>query len=103
FVWEHFKNLNCIVQCMKYCGGTFSGPKLFACIPEIIVLGHQCNIQGQMADPVALTDPMCINKIQKWGLCHTLTEVKVFLGTIGVCHIFIQNFAQCATVLIQLT
>ncbi|KAF8234201.1 hypothetical protein L208DRAFT_1550665 [Tricholoma matsutake] len=36
----HFENLNCIVQCMKYCGGTFSGLRLFACVPEIIILGH---------------------------------------------------------------
>ena len=27
FVWEHFQNLNCIVQQMKYCGGTISGKK----------------------------------------------------------------------------
>jgi hypothetical protein len=52
FVWEHFENLNRVVQCMKYCGGTFSGPKLFLCVPEIIVLGHRCNIEGRMADPM---------------------------------------------------
>jgi hypothetical protein len=82
---------------MKYCGGTFSGPKLCLCIPEITVLGHRCNIEGPMADPT------CINAIRKWGPCRTLTEVKVFLGTIGVCRIFIQNFAHRATALIQLT
>ena len=27
FVWEHFQNLNRIIQQMKYCGGTFSGKK----------------------------------------------------------------------------
>ena len=31
FIWEHFQNLNRIVQCMKYCGGTFSGKKLLLC------------------------------------------------------------------------
>jgi hypothetical protein len=41
FVWEHFENLNRVVQRMKYCGGTFSGPKLFLCVPEIFVLGHR--------------------------------------------------------------
>jgi hypothetical protein len=51
FVWEHFENLNRVVECMKYCGRTFLGPKLFLCIPEIIVLGHRCNIEGHMADP----------------------------------------------------
>ena len=29
FVWEHFQNLNKVVQRMKYCGGMFSG--LFIC------------------------------------------------------------------------
>jgi hypothetical protein len=82
---------------MKYCGGTFSGPKLFLCVPEITILGHRCNIEGRMADP------MRIDAIHKWGPCRTLTEVKAFLGTIGVCHIFIQNFAHHAAALIQLT
>ena len=31
FIWEHFQNLNCIIQCMKYCGGTFYGKKLLLC------------------------------------------------------------------------
>jgi hypothetical protein len=97
FIWEHFENLNRVVQCMKYCGGMFSGPKLFLCIPKIIVLGHRCNIEGRMADP------MQINAVSKWGPCWTLTKVKAFLGTTGVCHIFIQNFTKHATALINLT
>jgi hypothetical protein len=82
---------------MKYCEGTFSGPKLFLCVPEITVLGHCCNIEGCMADP------MHINAISKWGTCQSLTEVKAFSGTIRVCHIFIHNFAKCAAALISLT
>ena len=31
FVWEHFQNLNWIVQRMMYCGGTFSGKKSLLC------------------------------------------------------------------------
>jgi hypothetical protein len=46
FLWEHFGNLNRVVQRMKYCGGTFSGPKLFLCVPEIFVLGHRCTPEG---------------------------------------------------------
>jgi hypothetical protein len=82
---------------MKYCGGTFSGPKLFLCIPKITILGHQCNIEGRMADPSR------VDAISKWGPCHSLTKVKAFLGTIGVCRIFIQNFAKRAAALINLT
>ena len=28
FVWEHFINLNCIAQRLKYCGGTISALKV---------------------------------------------------------------------------
>jgi Integrase zinc binding domain/RNase H-like domain found in reverse transcriptase len=97
FVWEHFENLNRVIQRMKYCGGTFSGHKLYLCVPEIIVLGHRCNIEGRMADPTR------IDAVNKWGPCKSLTEVKAFLGTIGVCRIFIQNFAKRAAALINLT
>ena len=31
FVWEHFQNLNRIVQHMKYCGGMFSSKKSLLC------------------------------------------------------------------------
>jgi hypothetical protein len=33
FIWEHFENVNRIIQRMKYCGGTFSGTKLYLCVP----------------------------------------------------------------------
>ena len=50
FVWEHFETLNQIIQCMKYCSSTFSGVKLFLCIPKITVLGHICTYEGQIMD-----------------------------------------------------
>jgi hypothetical protein len=42
FVWEHFQNINHVVQCIKYSSRTFSGHKLFLCLPEIMGLGHRC-------------------------------------------------------------
>jgi hypothetical protein len=50
-----------------------------------------------------MADPMRIDAVSKWGPCQTLTEVKPFLGTIGVCCIFIQNFTKRAAALINLT
>jgi hypothetical protein len=38
-----------------------------------------------------------------WGPCSTLSEVCAFLGTIGVCRIFIRNFAHRAHPLVKLT
>jgi hypothetical protein len=97
FVWEHFQDLNRVVQRMKYCGGTFSGYKSFLCAPEITVLGHRCTIDGR------LPDQSRVEKIVNWGPCHDLTDVRAFLGTIGVCRLFIKNFAHRAHHLVKLT
>lgn len=97
FVWEHFQNLNRVIQRMKYCGGTFSGYKSVLCAPEIMVLGHHCTFEGR------LPDTKRIDAIIKWGPCNSLTEVHAFLGTIGTCRMFIKNFAHRAHHLIKLT
>src|SRR3981189_106048 len=97
FVWEHFQSLNRIVQRMKYCGGTFSGPKLFLCVTEIFVLRHQCTFEGRMPDESRVA------VIRKWGPCSNLSEVRAFLGTVGVVRIFIRNFSLRAHHLIKLT
>src|SRR5215510_3035611 len=60
FIWEHFHNLNRIIQCMKYCGGTFSGPNAILCACETLVLGHHCTPEGQ------LPDQSRIDTITKW-------------------------------------
>ena len=97
FVWEHFQSLNRIVQRVKYCGGTFSGPKSILCAEEIIAVGHRCTPQGR------LPDPKYVDKITKWGPCKDISEVRAFLGTIGVCRMFILNFAKRANPLVHLT
>ena len=95
FIWEHFQNLNCIVQWMKYCGGTFSGKKSLLCTRKIMVVGHVCTPEGHIPDPTK------VDKVTNWGPCANLSEVWAFLGTIGVVHIFIKNFAHLAHPLIS--
>jgi hypothetical protein len=97
FVWEHFENLNRVVQRMKYCDGTLSGPKLFLCVPEIFVLGHRRTPEGR------LPDELRVSAIRKWGPCQSLSEVHAFLGTVGIVQIFIKNFSLRAHPLIKLT
>ena len=97
FVWEHFQNLNRVVQHVKYCRGTFSRVKSTLCAEEIIAVGHRCTPQGR------LPDPKYIDKISKWGLCKDVSEVRAFLGTIGVCRMFILHFAKRANPLVNLT
>jgi hypothetical protein len=49
-----------------------------------------------------LPDPSRIDKIVKWGPCRDLSEVRTFLGTIGICRIFIASFAKCVNALVHL-
>ena len=90
FVWEHFQNVNRVVQRMKYCGGTFSGPKTTLCADEITVVGHRCTFDGRLPE----TDRVGV--IRRWPACQNVSEVRMFLGTIGVCRVFIKDFARLA-------
>jgi hypothetical protein len=96
FVWEHFQGLNRVVQCVKYSGGTFSGYKSLLCAEEIMVVGHRCTPQGRLPDQTRIA------KIAKWGPCQNLSDVRTFLGTVGMCCIFIQNFSKRTNPLVQL-
>jgi hypothetical protein len=97
FVWEHFQGLSRIIQRMWYSGGTFSGFKSILCAREITVLGHRCTPEGR------LPDPSNIEKIVNWGKLNDLTDVRAYLGTLGVCRVFIKNFAHRAHHLVKLT
>lgn len=90
FVWEHFQGLNRVVQCMKYCRGTFSGHKTVLCAAEITVVGHHCTLEGR------LPEEDCVGIINRWPACNTISKVQMFLGTIGVCRVFIRDFAKLA-------
>ena len=96
FVWEHFQNLNRVVQRMKYCGGTFSGPKTTLCAKKITVVGHRCTYDSRLPE----TDRVRV--IKRWTACQNVSEVRMFLGTIGVCQVFIKDFARLASPLNKL-
>ena len=97
FVWEHFQNLNRVIQRMKYCGGTFSGLKAVLCADEFAVVGHQCSYEGRKPS----TDR--IGVITRWGPCPDLSDVRSFLGTTGVFRVFVEDYARKAEPLIRLT
>jgi hypothetical protein len=50
-----------------------------------------------------LPDESRVSAIRKWGPCQSLSEVRAFLGTVGVVRIFIKNFSLRAHPLINLT
>ena len=90
FVWEHMNNVNRILQRMKYSGGTFSGHKSLVCASEIVVVGHVCSYEGRKPAP----DKMAV--INNWGVCKNVSDVRAFLGTLGLLRIFIPNYAKRA-------
>jgi len=97
FVWEHFQDLNRVCQRMKYSGGTYSGVKSHLCAEEIELLGQRCTIAGRLPNEDRVV------KIKNWGPCPDLSDVRAFIGTIGVCRMFIKNFAHRAHHLVKLT
>ena len=97
FVWEHFQDLNHIVQWVKYSGSTFPGLKTTLCTKEITVPGHCCTMEERLPDESRVT------KIANWRPCKDLMDVHAFLGTIGICRLFIKNFSHHAHHLVKLT
>lgn len=97
FVWEHINNENRILQRVKYCGGTFSGPKTIVCAASITVVGHQCDYEGRKPK-----DDM-IETIMKWTKCNHARDVRSFLGITGVLRAYIPNYGKRAHELQQLT
>ena len=97
FVWEHFNNVNRIIQRVKYIGGTFSGKKIEVCVPSILLLGQRCNYDGRVPHEAKT------QKIRDWPVPDSLTSVRGFLGTCGLVRIFIRDFAKHARPLVELT
>ena len=90
FVWEHMQAVNRIVQRMKYAGGTFSGYKSILCAEEITVVGHVCTYEGRKPGLDKLWT------IANWGPCKDISDVRSFMGTIGLLRIYITDYAARA-------
>lgn len=97
FVYEHLCDVNRVLQRIKAVGGTVSGKKLRPCMATALFVGHKLTIQGREPDESKL------QKIADWPTCDSVTEVRGFLGTVGVLRVFIRDFARMARPLHQLT
>lgn len=97
FVYEHIANMHRIAHRMKKFGGTFSGVKLRICVQRASIVRHMCTYEGREPDDDR------VQKIRDWPMPENVTDVRGFLGTIGVMRIFIRDFAKHAKPLVQLT
>lgn len=90
FVWEQLTATNRILQRMKYAGGTFSGTKSLLCSAEIVVVGHLCTYEGRKPGPDK------VHVILNWGPCKTISDLRSFMGTVGLLRIYITDYATRA-------
>ena len=96
FVWEHFENMNRIVQRLKYSGATISGHKALLCKGEFQVVGHVVSYEGRKPS----TDRVGV--ILRWGPLENVTGVRQFLGTVTYMRMFIKGFTIMARPLTRL-
>lgn len=61
-----------------------------------MVVWHRCTFEGRKPD----VDKLGV--ITQWGPCENLHDINAFLGTVGVCRMFIENFSKIAEPLNQL-
>ena len=54
------------------------------------VVDHRCTYEGRLPE----TDRVGV--IVRWPACKNVTDIRMFLGMIGVCQVFIQDFARLA-------
>ena len=93
--WSYFQKLRNLPICL----GTFPRPKPSSAASQVFWQ----HVQQVQVSPWWLPDQTHVNKIVNWGPCKDLSEVRAFLSTVGICHIFIQNFAKHANALVNLT
>ena len=97
FVWEHLQDVNRVLQRFEAYGATVSGAKTSIARSEGVIVGHRCTYQGRVPDESK------VQKVVDWPACETVSEVRGFLGTVGVLRIFIKDFAFIARPLTNLT
>ena len=61
------------------------------------MVGSRCTPIGRLPERER------VDAISNWQACKTLSEVRAFLGTVGVTRIFIRDFARRANALVHLT
>ena len=78
FVWEHTGTINRFLQRIEHAGGTINAKKSSFAAPRIRVVGHICSVLGRTPDELK------VQAIVDWPDCQSLTEVRAFLGTLGI-------------------
>jgi transposase InsO family protein len=88
FIWEHAQDVNRIMHRIGKAGATFSATKCQICLPEVLIVGQRCTPEGRLPD----NDK--VEKILKWPLPESVSQVRGFLGLCGTVRIWINGYSQ---------
>jgi hypothetical protein len=97
FIWEYAHTLYKCLALMKEAGATASGKKLVLATPQVTIVGYLCDLEG------IRPRHGIVSKVTNWPTPRNMTELRGFLGTIGVTRNWIKNFAKIAKPLTELT
>ena len=97
FVWEYALVVQELLARVHESGATISGTKVVLATPKLQLLGAVVALDG------AHVSHEVTAKLVKWPVCKNPTEVRGFLGTVGVVRRWIKGFAKIAKPLTLLT
>src|SRR5258708_21947022 len=97
FVWEYAKAVQELFMRVQESGATILGSKMVLATLRLQLLGVEVALDGAHV----LHEVMA--KLAKWPTCENPTEVRGFLGTVGVVRHWIRDFAKIAKPLTALT
>jgi hypothetical protein len=76
---------------------TASGKKIVLATSKVEIVGHLCSLEGMRPNHGI------VSKVVNWPIPRNASEVRGFLGTVGVARNWIKNFAKIAKLLTELT
>ena len=96
-MWKYAKSVQELLARVMESGAMISGMKMVLAMPRLQLLGAEVAIDG------AHVSHEVTAKLARWPSCKNPTEVRGFLGTVGVVWCWIRDFARIAKPLILLT
>ena len=88
FVWEYAKTVQELLARVLESRATMSGSKMVLATPQLQLLGAEVALDGVHVSHEVTA------KLAKWPTCQNPTEVRGFLGTVGVVCRWIKDFAR---------
>jgi hypothetical protein len=88
FIWEHALDVNRVMHRIKRAGAILSASKVQLCRLRVKIVGQTCTPEGRLPDEAK------VEKILRWPLPGTISQVRGFLGLCGTVRIWIPDYSK---------